>query len=113
MNSERLSALVWLAIGLSAVYGSIPHGLGTAREPGSGLLAFLASGFFSLMALIILFQSWKGDREKDRRLSALWQDVRWRRPLGVCLITIGYILVFERLGFAISTFLFLLALLKG
>lgn len=113
MNADRLSALVWFTIGLSAVYGSVIHGLGTAREPGSGFLPFLASSFVSLMALIIFFQSLRKYREKDRKISALWQGVRWKRPLAVCLITIGYILVFEWLGFAVSTFLFLLVLLKG
>jgi len=113
MNADRLSALVWLGVGLSAVYSSIALGLGTAREPGSGFIGFLASSFISLMALIILIQSIGKRAEKKRKLSTLWQGLRWKRPLLLCLIITGYILAFERLGFAISTFLFLIVLLKG
>lgn len=112
MNADRLSALVFLAIGLSALYGSIRLGLGTTREPGPGFLGLLVSSFISLMALIIwLHSAKKGD--KEQKLSDLWQGLKWKRPLAVCVITIGYILAFEWLGFAISTFLFLMILMKG
>lgn len=113
LNPDRLSALVFLAIGLSALYGSIVLGLGTTREPGPGFLGFLTGGFISLMALVILFQSIKKMEDEKQKISDLWRGLKWRRPFVVCLITIGYILVFEWLGFAVSTFLFLMILMKG
>ena len=113
MNPDRLSALVFLVIGLCALFSSIALGLGTAREPGPGFLGFLTSCFISLMALIILFQSTVKSENKKQEMSDLWRGLKWKRPLGVCLITIGYILVFEWLGFAVSTFLFLMILMKG
>jgi putative tricarboxylic transport membrane protein len=112
MNADRISAVVWLAIGLVAVSASVSLGLGTAREPGSGFLGFLTSGFISLMAMIIFIQSLgKNARKKD--VAALWKGLRWQRPVATCLITVGYILIFEWLWFAVSTFVFLIALLKG
>jgi putative tricarboxylic transport membrane protein len=113
VNSDRLSAIFWLSLGVSAQYGSIKLGLGTVREPGSGFLPFIASIAISLFALIIFIQSCGKDKEKNRTLASLWRGLRWTRPLAVCIITGGYILFFERLGFAIATFLFLMALLKG
>jgi putative tricarboxylic transport membrane protein len=113
VNTNRLSALFWLSVGISAQYGSIKLGLGAVREPGSGFLPFIASITISLFALIIFIQSWGKDKEKNRSLTSLWLGLRWKRPLAVCVITAGYILLFERLGFAIATFLFLMALLKG
>jgi len=112
-NADRVSAFVWLLFGLSAWYGSIRLGLGTASAPGSGFLPFLASGFISLMALIIFYQSFRKGRNEYKKVSDLWQGVQWRRSVAFCLITIGYLLIFEWLGFAVSTFLFLIALLKG
>lgn len=113
VNANRLSALFWLLLGLTALFGSIKIGLGTVREPGSGFLPFIASITISVFAVIILAQSLGKDEERDRTLASLWRGLRWKRPLAVCIITAGYILLFERLGFALATFLFLMTLLKG
>jgi len=113
LSADRLSAIIWLVIGGTAVYGSISLGLGTTREPGSGFLPFLASVFICLLALIIFFNSWKIKPGSGANLFTLWQDVRWKRPLAVGLITVGYILVFGLLGFALSTFLFLFILFRS
>jgi putative tricarboxylic transport membrane protein len=113
VNANRLRALFWLLLGVTALFGSIKLGLGTVREPGSGFLPFIASLTISIFAVIILVQSSGKDEEKDRTLASLWLGLRWKRPLVVCIITGGYILFFERLGFAIATFLFLMTLLKG
>jgi hypothetical protein len=113
MNADCLSALVLLAVGLSAIYSSIALGLGAVREPGPGFLGFLASSFISLMATIILIHSFGKPREGKRKIPELWRGLRWSRPLLICGITTGYILIFEWLGFAVSTFAFLVALLKG
>ncbi len=112
MNADRLSAIIWLFIGGTGVYGSISLGLGTTREPGSGFLAFLASSFICLMALIIFYRSFGTKPGKDLNLPALWQGTQWKRVLAVGFITAGYILVFALLGFAITTFLFLAILFR-
>jgi putative tricarboxylic transport membrane protein len=108
-----LSALVLLAVGLSALYASLTLGLGALREPGPGFLGFLTSSFISLMATIILVQSFGKAGEEKRKITELWRGLRWSRPLLICGITIGYVLIFEWLGFALSTITFLVALLKG
>jgi len=113
VNADRLSALFWLLLGLSALLGSIMLGLGRVREPGSGFLPLIASITISVFALIIFIQSWGKDQENNRTLASLWHGLRWKRALAVCFITAGYILFFERLGFAMATFLFLMTLLKG
>ena len=113
MNADRLSALVFLAVGLSALYASLRLGLGAVREPGPGFLGFLTSIFISLMATIILIQSFGKPGEGKGKIAELWKGLRWSRPLLICGITIGYILIFEWLGFAVSTITFLIALLKG
>lgn len=63
------------------------------------------------MAIIIFVQSLK--KREDKKLSDFWKGLRWKKTLAIGLIMIGYILTFEWLGFPISTFLFLLILLKG
>lgn len=111
MNADRLTSMIWFAIGLWAISSSISLGLGTTREPGPGFFPILAGTFISLMAIIIFVQSLK--KREDKKLSDFWKGLRWKKTLAIGLIMIGYILTFEWLGFPISTFLFLLILLKG
>ena len=113
MYADRLSSLFWLLLGLIAIYGSVKLGIGGVREPGSGFLPLLASLSISLIALIILLQTFLKAAKSDRTFSSLWQGLRWKRSLSVCIITLGYTLIFEKLGFALSTFIFLMTLLKG
>ena len=113
MYADRLSSVFWLLLGLIALYGSVKIGLGGVREPGSGFLPFLAGLSISLIALIILLQTFLKTAKSHRTFSSLWQGLRWKRSFSVCMITVGYTLIFEKLGFALSTFIFLMTLLKG
>lgn len=112
MNTDRVSSLFWLALGLVSMYGAVQLGLGTLREPGSGFLAFLAGGFISLIALGILLKSfiqWRGARLD---FAPLWKEANWRRPAIIGLLVLGFILALERLGFILSGFLLLLVLFR-
>ena len=113
MYADRLSSLFWFLLGLIATYGSVKLGIGSAREPGSGFLPFLASLSISLIAIIIFLQTYVKCGKSQRTFSSLWRGIRWSRALYVCIITVGYTLIFENLGFAVSTFIFLMTLLKG
>jgi putative tricarboxylic transport membrane protein len=112
MNTDRVSSLFWVAMGLVSMYGSVQLGLGTLREPGSGFLAFLAGGFVSLIALGIFLKSfilWRGVR---LNFASLWTEANWRRPAVIGLLILGLILALEKLGFILSGFLLLLVLFR-
>jgi len=112
MQAERVGSLFWFAVGLISIYGSIKLGVGTPREPGSGFLSFLAGCFISLMATMVFLQSFLQRRELLVKLSALWEGVRWHRPLAIGLILVAYILTLEKIGFLITSFIALFILLK-
>jgi hypothetical protein len=107
-----VSALFWLTVGLISIYGSFHLGFGTLREPGSGFLSFLAGCFICLMAIIVFFQSFSGERSHVK-ISTLWEGLRWHRPITIGFLTLGYILALERIGFLLCGFLLLFVLLKG
>jgi putative tricarboxylic transport membrane protein len=111
MNAERVGGIFWLTFGLLVMFGSFRLGLGTLQAPGSGFLGFLAGAFVLLTAVIVLAQSFLG---KDNRvkLSALWKDSKWRRPATVTLLILAYVLVLERVGFLVTSFLFMLIMFK-
>jgi putative tricarboxylic transport membrane protein len=113
LSAERVSALFWLTIGLISIYGSTHLGFGTLQEPGSGFLSFLAGCFICLMAIIVFFQSFFSGERSPLKISTLWRGLRWHRPIAICLLTLGYILALERIGFLLTGFLLLFIILKG
>jgi putative tricarboxylic transport membrane protein len=112
MNANRMGSLFWLAMGLISLYGSYYLGLGKMREPGSGFLPFLAGCFISLMAIIVLLQSFTPRKEARAKLAALWEGVNWRRSLIISLLILGFILALEKLGFILSSFMLMFILFR-
>jgi len=112
LNTDRVSSLFWLALGLVSMYGSVQLGLGTLREPGSGFLPFLAGCFISLIALGISVKSFIQWRSVRLNFASLWMEANWRRPAVIGLLILGFILALEKLGFILSGLLLLLALFR-
>jgi putative tricarboxylic transport membrane protein len=112
MNAERLGSLVWFIVGAASIYGAIDLGIGGMEEPGSGFMAFAAGCFISLMALLVFFQSYKTDPALQTRVSSLWRGVNWFRSIAITLLTLAFILSFEKLGFFVSSFLLLVIIMR-
>ena len=112
MNAERLGSLFWFVLSAAAVYGSLDLGLGDMGQPGSGFLTFVAGTFVALMAVIVFIQSYRGDPAAQRRLSELWQGVKWQRAILITLLIAVFIAVFETLGFFICSFALLFIIMK-
>jgi len=113
MNADRVSSLFWLLLGLITMYGSVQLGLGTLREPGSGFMAFLAGFFISCIAVGIFLQSIIRYRGTPLQIKVLWAGSSWHRSFTIGLLTLGFILALEGLGFFITRFLLLFCLFKG
>lgn len=113
MKPDQISGLFWGGIGLLAIFGSLSLGLGNLSEPGPGFFAFTAGGFVCLMALIVVFRSSFLGQGFQGGVSTLWKGARWRRPIVVALLILGYILAVERMGFLPTSFLFLFVILKA
>jgi len=112
MNAERTGSIFWMIAGAITSYMSFRLDLGTFLEPGPGLFPFLAGCFVSFMAVIGLLQSILRRNDPQTGISTVLAQADWHRPLVVVLVTIGYVLCFERLGFILSAFVFMIILLK-
>ncbi len=112
MNAERIGSVFWFLFGAAAFIGARELGLGTAQEPGAGFLAGIAGAFVALMALIIFAQSLRADPDSRVRLADLWADVNWHRAVLIGVITLAFILVFERLGFFLSSLVLLIVVMR-
>ena len=78
--------------------------MGTFRHPGVGFLPFALSIILIALSLALIISRWK----KETPSTPFWSRRSWLRPLlGVVILGL-YALVIEKLGFPLTTLIFLL-----
>lgn len=107
MAGHKIGALFLLALGLAGIYLSRSLPVDKTQELGTSFFPVLISGFLSGLALFyLLLLIWRGERIAPR--------IEWAAREGWIRISLslaffcGYILVLEKAGFLLSTFLLLL-----
>jgi putative tricarboxylic transport membrane protein len=108
-NTELWSGLVGLALSFFVVWSGYSLKLGTINDPGSGYVMFYAGLLMVLFSLIILYGAIK---DGGPTFLSLWRNVLWTKPLLVIALLVAFTLLFETLGFLLSTVLLLIALLR-
>ena len=105
-NSNRLSALFFLALSLFICQQAIVIGVGSLYEPGPGLLDFSAGAGIGIISLCLFIQSIiskknQGDVAPHR------SNLNTLRFIMICASLFVYIIITDWLGFVLSTFLFI------
>jgi len=115
MEREKWSSLVWLGVGIFICVGSLRLSLGEFRNPGPGFLSFFAGLVITGLALVVHLKS------RERRPGSAKEESEpiWSNPrkgIKIVLTVVAllvYAVVMNYLGFLISTFLFLVFVLKA
>lgn len=101
---DRLTGYILLAIGLLGAWSSAQLKMGSFRHPGVGFLPFGLSIILIILSLGLIIHRWK----KETHPKPFWSRRSWLRPL-LGVVTLGlYALVIERLGFPLTTLIFLI-----
>ena len=112
-NRNIVSSLV--SIGLAAIFlvGSLKYGFGSLSRPGPGLLPFFASVIAIFLSGIIFFGSLSKRKESSEKGEKFLPDkgILIRQTVGV-LSLFGYGVALEYLGFAFTTVLFMVVVLR-
>jgi putative tricarboxylic transport membrane protein len=99
-----LTGYILLVIGVMGAWSSTHLKMGSFRHPGVGFLPFGLSIILVALSLALIISRWK----KEIRSTPFWSHRSWLRPLlGVVLLGL-YALVIEKLGFPLTTLIFLL-----
>jgi putative tricarboxylic transport membrane protein len=89
-------------------YESTNLGLGSWRIPGPGFLPFWAALFLASLSVAIFILAVVGHDEVSHGPQKFWsRPERWKRVFLVLISLIVYNLIWTRLGFSLSTLLFL------
>lgn len=112
MNSyNSIAAIFFFLIGIFFTLYARTVEVGTFTEPGPGFLPFWAGLTLVAMSIILFLKSYARKAETVTP-SFLPQPDSWKRVLAVFLSLIAYNLFLTPLGFTITTFLFLVFLVK-
>ncbi|OGQ85100.1 MAG: hypothetical protein A3G40_01920 [Deltaproteobacteria bacterium RIFCSPLOWO2_12_FULL_57_22] len=106
-NDDQVTSLFLLAFAIFFSIESLRLGMGTLREPGAGFIPFISSVLLGCLSICIFIIA----TLKKKASPGFGKD--WKKGLWVLGGLLIYDLLLERLGFLISTFLFMiLALLS-
>ena len=114
MRPDRLSSLFWLIFGIPVVYLSYKLGLGELTRPGPGFLTFWCGLILcGLSVLVFMRDRTAGREETTKGIIHLWISVQWSKALITILALVAYALIFEHLGFLLSTIVLLIVLFRA
>ena len=105
---EFLFSIFLVIISLIICREAYKLSLGQPRIPGPGLFPFLIGVLLVIHSCFYVLKTlrlWRREQEIH-----LWQGLRWKKVILVFAILFSYAFVFEKGGFLISTFLFLMFL---
>ena len=106
----KYPGIFFLLLSIYVCRVSLKLGLGTLHKPGSGFISFWSGIILGMLTLMMLIQDiWfnKANRAEEKKEKTHWKAVILAlAALFIC------ILIFERLGFIISTTLFVGFLFK-
>jgi len=109
---NRISALFFIGVGMFFSFYGRTVEIGVWSEPGPGFMPFWSGIVLAVMAFFLFLGSFK--RKEWQIMPRFFpQADSWKRVLIAFLSLIGYLLLFKRLGFALTTFLFIGFLLKA
>jgi putative tricarboxylic transport membrane protein len=112
-KKERVIHFAMLFVGIVLIIESLRLGIGGVHRPGPGFLPILTGAGLSFAAFFSLIKNFlAAKREKDGNREELFG----RSVLNVVVISIAlvvYVLVFQWLGYLLSTFVLLIFLFKA
>ena len=113
MNSyNRIAAIFFLLIGIFFTLYARTVEVGTFTEPGPGFLPCWAGLTLVAMSIILFLKSYYS-KKAETVTPPFWpQPDSWKRVSAVFLSLIAYNLLLTPLGFTITTFIFLVFLVK-
>jgi putative tricarboxylic transport membrane protein len=108
---DAIADVAWFILGIAVMVNSLGLKLGTLRSPGSGLMPFVIGALLAIVAVARF-----ADAVRTPHRGAAGGGMRLvdlRNPALIAGAMFAFPLILEPLGFMVTTFLFLLVLLKG
>jgi putative tricarboxylic transport membrane protein len=106
-------ALFWVGLSLFVMIFSYRMGLGGFYNPGPGLMPFLLGVLLFPLSLYLLIGSVQRKRERDEAPKEEKSQINYRQIAIILIALFVYALLLEKLGFLITTFVFMVLLFRS
>ncbi len=104
MSKDRIGGLFFLLVGICFFSFAIQLPVGKFNQPGPAIFPLVLSLLLSIIGVLIFFAS-KGKGKIESK------DVEnWAKPVTIILLTLAFIIFMGRLGYLITSFLYLFCL---
>ena len=109
MNKEHFGGLIFLLTGVYGLIFSHTLPMGRWNEPGPGAFPFVLAVILTFSGIVIIAgtKSKKEEKQKGKGQEFLRHLIT---PLCIVLLTLGFILTLERVGYVASTLVYLFIL---
>ncbi len=107
ITTDRWTGFFFILFSFYVCFESWRLGVGSFFRPGAGFFPFYSSALLGVLSLILGFFTFRGKVEK----ADPWTDAG--NTVTVSLALLGFALLLTWLGFVITTFLFILFLLRA
>jgi len=109
-----ITGIIWLIVAILIFSESLHLGLGKFNFPGPGFFPFLTAIPLAFLSLLLIWEAAPLRRQKVREIQAVWAaDTDWRKIILTLGALITYVLLLEKLGYLLGTFLLMLFLFKS
>lgn len=112
-QSHMIVSLFWLGLGIFVMIFSYKLGLGRFNSPDSGLMSFLLGLLLVLLSLYSLVISLLKKAREERPKKEGRSQANYGKIALVLVALITYSFVLEKLGFVITTWVFLFLLFRS
>ncbi len=111
-NKDKLSSIAWLLVGLGFIWGGLKLGIGPMNAPAPGFFPAIIGGILALLSATLLMTA-SLRKNQPGRINSFWKKEKsWGKVLLSLLSLIFYLVSLNFLGYILTTFLFILYLLK-
>ncbi len=111
-NRDLTSSLFLMAVGLAFLLGGVQLGMGHLHEPGPGFFPLLIGGVVVVLSFLQGLGSYSG-RGGFSKPDGFWKERNsWKRVTSSLFSLVFYLLLLNPLGYIVTTFPFLLYLIK-
>src|SRR5271157_5317128 len=112
MNKEHVGGLIFLLTGIYGITFSLSLPMGRWNEPGPGAFPFGLAILLAFSGIMIIARA-KRKKEEEKEGKGRESLRNLITPLSIILLTLGFILVLERVGYVSSVWVYLFILFFG
>jgi len=111
MNKEHVGGLIFLLTGIYGLIFSLGLPMGRWNEPGPGAFPFGLAVLLAFSGIMIIARAKSRKEEEEGKARQFLRNLI--TPLLIVLLTLGFILTLERVGYVSSVLVYLFVLFFG